>query len=114
MKDQADASAANFPEVLERRIEKILSLEEDCALLDFPVWRKKPEESSGERAFAGTGFSKYAQDFTGAEIEMDTREGRAEFARAVGVSDAEILDFEKGCHAMDQWPGISRPISMVC
>jgi hypothetical protein len=26
----------------------------------------------------------------------------------------ETLDFEKGCHAMDQRPGISRPISMVC
>src|ERR1700676_5467288 len=36
----------------------------------------------------------------GASSKIDTREGRTEFARAVGVSDVQSLDFEKGCHAM--------------
>ena len=52
LKDQADASAANFSQILGRSIEKILSLEEDGALLNFSVGRQKPQESSGKRALA--------------------------------------------------------------
>lgn len=111
MKDQADASAPNLPEVLRRRIEKIFSLEEDCTSLNFPVGWQKPQKNRGKCAFAGTGFSEYAEDFSGRKIKTNTCQGGADFARAVGVCDAEVLDFEKGCHAMDQWLGISQPLS---
>ncbi len=60
MKDQADASAASSSEFLGRRFEKIFSLEQDFAILDFTVVRQKLQKGSCKRALAGTRFSKYA------------------------------------------------------
>lgn len=112
LKDQADASAANFPELLGTRREQILSFEKDRALSDFSVGWKETQESGGKGALARAGFAEYAEDFSGGEVKIDACEGMAVFARAGGVRDVEILDFKKRRHFLDLG-GTSRPLFMV-
>lgn len=52
MKDQADATAPNFLDILGRSLKKILSLEQDFALLDFAVGRQKLQKRSCKSALA--------------------------------------------------------------
>jgi len=102
LKNQADASAANFPEVLRKVAEQIFSFEQDRTLLDFSVGWQKAHESGGKGALAGAGFAEDAKDFSGGEVKIHACEGRAEFARAGGVRDVEIPDFKKRRHFLDQ------------
>ncbi len=101
LKDQADASAANFPELLGTRREQIFSFEKDRTVLDFSVGRKKTQESGGKCAFARAGFAEHAQDFSRAEVKIDACKGGADFVRAGKVRDVEILGFKKRRHFLD-------------
>lgn len=71
LKDQADASTANFPEILGRGLEQIPSIEKDRAFLDSSVGRQKTQESGGKGAFARAGFAEHTEDFAGAEVKVD-------------------------------------------
>ena len=67
--------------------------------MDFSVRWQKPQESSGQCAFARPGFTQYAQDFTGADVKSNACKGRADLACAGGVRGVEILDLKKMRHA---------------
>jgi hypothetical protein len=114
LKDQTNATAANFSEVFWRSLEKVFSLEPNYALLDFPVGGKKPQQSPGKRTFPRAGFPKYTENFSRRDIKIDTLERRADFACAGGIGDVQILNFKNGRHAMNRGGETSRPLSMVC
>src|ERR1700721_4304836 len=80
----------------------------DGTLFNLSVGRQKPQEGGGESTFARAGFTKYAKDFSRVERKVDASQGGANFTRASGVRDVEVLDFQKRLHAMDQWRLIFR------
>ena len=96
LKDESDPAAAYLPQFLIAGLEEIFALEQYGAAADVAVGRKKPQNRRRERAFAGAGFTKDAEDFSGHQVEADSRQNgsRADFART--VRNLKILDFQNG------------------
>lgn len=111
LKDQTDAPTTNSAEIVRRGLQEIFSFEKDGTTFNLSGGRQKPQQRGGECALAGARFTKNAKEFSRVERKVDTRQGRGEFARAGGVRDVEVLDFQKRLHAMDQWRLISRQYS---
>ena len=98
LKDQTDAAAANFPKLLRAGFEQIFSFERNGTFANRAVGWQKAQERRRESAFSRAGFAEHTENLSGTYIKLNASKRGADFARASGVRDVEVLDFKKGRH----------------
>jgi hypothetical protein len=73
LKNERDSPPANLLQLSRLRLQEILSLESDAALLNSSVCWKQPQELGSQCALSRSGFSQHSKGFAGLNLEAHTR-----------------------------------------